>query len=67
MRKRILLLAELLLILFVSFPAGAAPAGDGAGGVRAGDFVTFGRYEQDNDPSNGPEEVNNPPLGEAGA
>ena len=49
MRKRILLLAALLLILFVSLPAGAAPAGDGADGVRAGDFVTFGRYEQDRD------------------
>ncbi len=37
------------LILFLTFPASAQ--------IRTGDAVTFGHYEQDNDPSNGAEPI----------
>ena len=50
--KRIL---SFFLVLCLA-AAGTAVAGD-AGGVSAGDVVLFGSYEQDNNPDNGPEEI----------
>ena len=47
----------LVVFLAVLFACGIAFAEGGSGTVKVGDYITFGRYEQDNDLENGPEEI----------
>ena len=50
--KKILLSVLILCLAF----AGTLPVGAEAS-LSVGDIVLFGRYEQDNDPADGPEEI----------
>ena len=47
-------LAVLLSVLFV---CGISYAEEAGSGIRVGDYIRFGRYEQDNVFDNGPEEI----------
>ena len=53
----LLLLACLALNISVSAAKEPASVKDGPDGPAIGDIVTFGRYEQDNDETNGPEPI----------
>ncbi len=58
MEPKVLKLLALFLMLGVMTRAEGNP-GTNSGGMpfAAGDYVTFGRYEQDNDTNNGPENI----------
>lgn len=58
MERKALRLLALLLILGAAVQAEGSPeTHDGGAALAAGDCVAFGRYEQDNDSSNGPETI----------
>ena len=52
MKKAICFLLFILVLCFA-----AAAAAEGPREVSVGDIITFGHYEQDNDPDNGPEPI----------
>ena len=55
--KKNLLLTDLLMLFSILFLTGTALAENGGNRVNPGDVMTFGRYEQDNDLSDGPEAI----------
>ena len=56
MKKAIIMIFAAIMVLSVVGCASREPSG-AASNVSVGDVITFGKYEQDNDPSNGREDI----------